>query len=131
MNVLYDLELTDDEIINMVQQCPIISELTEEEIMMKVEILRQIGCNNRHIRNILSSNPYYLDRLDTDIIKLIKTLIKYKFDCIYLLLDSNPYILNKDSFEIENYINERLKQQDTLEDIIDDLDSNPYLFEEM
>lgn len=131
MNILYDLEIKDDEIINMVSQCPVISELTEEEIMVKVEILKQIGCNDKHIRNILSSNPYYLDRLDTDVINLIKCLIKYKFECIYLLLDSNPYILNKDAFEIENYISDRIKQGESLEDIVDDLDSNPFLFEEM
>lgn len=131
MNILYDLEIKDDEIINMVSQCPVISELTEEEIMVKVEILKQIGCNDKHIRNILSSNPYYLDRLDTDVINLIKCLIKYKFECIYLLLDSNPYILNKDAFEIENYISDRIKQGESLEDVVDDLDSNPFLFEEM
>ena len=48
-----------------------------------------------------------------------------------ILFDSNPYILNLEVFEIENYINSRLDSGEKLEDIIDDLDSNPILFNEM
>ena len=48
-----------------------------------------------------------------------------------ILLDSNPYILNLEVFEIEKYIYERLNKDEELEDIIDDLESNPQLFNEL
>ena len=48
-----------------------------------------------------------------------------------ILFDSNAYILNLVVFEIENYINNRLDSGEELEDIIDDLDSNPILFNEI
>lgn len=131
MDMLFKIGIDEKDIKNMIEQCPVILEMNSLEIERKIEILRQIGCEDRHIRNILICNPYYLDRLDTDIIKLINSLVKNKFDCINLLLDSNPFILNKDDFEIENYINNKLTEGLSLEDIVDELDSNPYLFDEM
>ena len=47
------------------------------------------------------------------------------------MFDSNPYILNFDQFEVEKYINNRINQGEILEDIVDDLESNPYLFQEI
>ena len=72
-----------------------------------------------------------------EVIKMTKTLpsiyslsienIKEKLE----FYDSNPYILNLEVFEIEKYINTRKNNGELLEDIIDDLDSNPYLFNEI
>lgn len=131
MYILNNLGIEEKDIKNMTEQCPNILSLEENEITRKVEILKQIGCKEEHIRNILICNPYYLDRLETDILNLIRYLIKNKFECLYLLFDSNPFILNKDVFEIEKYINDKIANEEQLEDIIDELDSNPYLFDEM
>lgn len=131
MYILNNLGIEEKDIKNMIEQCPNILSLEENEITRKIEILKQIGCKEEHIRNILICNPCYLDRLETDILSLIRYLIKNKFECLYLLFDSNPFILNKDVFEIENYINEKLSQEESLEDILDELDSNPYLFDDM
>ena len=57
--------------------------------------------------------------------ELLKEL-GYKENDINAIL--NTYLLT--TFEIENYIEERLKNNELLEDIVDDLESNPYLFNE-
>ena len=53
------------------------------------------------------------------------------FTTLNILFDGNPYILNLDDFEIENYIENREKEGEKVEDIVDDLESNPYLFQEI
>ena len=131
MYILFELGINENEIINMIEQVPEIKDLEDIEIERKIYLLKQIGCLDKHIRNILIANPYYLDSFNEDIISLIKTLNKYRFNNIYLLLDSNPFILNLESFEIEDYINNKLKNNYELEDIINELESNPYLFNEM
>jgi len=48
-----------------------------------------------------------------------------------ILFDGNPYILNLDAFEIENYIEARKENGETIDDIVDEMSSNPYMFEEV
>ena len=40
-------------------------------------------------------------------------------------------LFNLEPYEIDNYIKNRLEKNETLEDIIDDMESNPYLFNEL
>jgi len=44
------------------------------------------------------------------------------------LLEGYPYILDIDVFEIENYIRKRERKGELLEDIVDEMSSNPSLF---
>ena len=131
MQEIFALGISDNSIINMVEMCPNIKELPNEEIKEKIEILTYLECTDRQKRNIVESNPYYLDRITSDVLGLINKLKELGFTCLNILFDSNPYILNLDSFEIEDYINERVKSGEQLEDIVDELDSNPYLFNEI
>lgn len=131
MEELFNLGINENDINTMIELNPDIREITSKEINEKTIILNKVGCTDNQIRNIISSNPLYLSRLNKDIVELIKYLLEKGFKCINILFDSNPYILNLDSFEIENYINKRLQKNEILEDIIDDLDSNPYLFNEI
>ena len=57
--------------------------------------------------------------------------VVYTEETYNILFDANPYILNLEPFEIEKYINERKNNGENMEDIVDDLDSNPYLFNEL
>ena len=127
MQKLLDLGLSEIEIKNILEMCPNILNLTNIDINNKIEILKSIDCNNRHIKNILISNPYYLDRSDDDILNLIKKLIEIRITDINLLFDSNPYFLNKDAYEIEEYINFEISKGYNLEDIIDKIETNPYI----
>lgn len=128
---LFNLGLNDNDIKNMIALCPEIKELTDSEIISNIEILKSINCNERHIRNILICNPFYLNRTIEDISKLINKLIEIGITHVNLLFDSNPYLLNKDDYEIDEYINKLIKNGKTLEEIVDELDSNPFIIDEI
>ena len=131
MEELFNLGICENTIKGMIELNPNIKGMSNEEIKEKEIILNKLNCSSIQIKNIISSNVFYLNRTNEEIIKLINTLIKYKFNNLNILFDSNPYILNLEPFEIENYINSRIEDGEILEDIIDDLDSNPYLFNDM
>ena len=131
MEELYKIGISENTIKNMLELVPNISEMNEKEIIEKEVLLKRINCDDNQIINIISSNPMYLDRTNDGVLKLINRLEKYGFSTLNILLDSNPYILNLEVFEIEKYINERLNKGEELEDIIDDLESNPLLFNEL
>lgn len=131
MEELYRIGISEVTIKSMIELEPSICEISVQEIKEKEIILEKINCNENQIINIISSNPMYLDRMNDDVLKLINKLKSYGFSMLNILFDSNPYILNLDAFEIENYINSRLNNNEKLEDIVDDLDANPLLFNEM
>lgn len=130
MNELYNLELSDNTIKGMCELNPEVMDLTEEEIIKKEDLLENLGADRQEIINIIGSNSLYLSRTDEEINNLVVCLKKYGFTNLNILFDSNPYILNLDPFEIDNYINDRVQKGEELSDIVDDLDSNPYLFNE-
>ena len=68
------------------------------------------------IKNIVSSNAQYLDRSENDIQKLISKMKETGFTTLNILFDGNPYILNLDDFEIENYIENRAKEGEKVEE---------------
>lgn len=131
MQELYNLEIDENTLLTMVEMNPEIKELTNEEILDKVNLLQIINCNERQIKNIISSNSLYLTRLNTDIKKLINYLLSIGFKDLNILFEANPYILNLDEFEVKDYIDKKIKSGELLSNIVDDLDSNPYLFLEM
>lgn len=121
-------ECTIDEMLN---QNPNIKDITYEELYQKINILKNIECSEEQVLNIIGSNPMYLDRSNNDVIKLLAFLDKLGFSVLSILIDSNPYILNLDVFEIDDYVKSRLSNGELLEDIVDDLDTNTYLFNEI
>ena len=131
MEELYNIGISENTIKDMLEINPELRDITKKEIEEKENILRRINCDDTQIINILSSNALFLSRINIDIIKLLNYLINLGFKTLNILFDSNPYILNLDVFEIEEYINKRKNSGENIEDIIDDLDSNPYLFNEM
>lgn len=131
MEELFKLGISQNGVKNMLELNPNIKEISNEEIIEKIELLKTINCSNREIINIISSNSLYLDKTKTECLKLFKYLLDLGFDTLNILFDSNPYILNLEPFEIENYINSKKEEGMSLEDIIDTLDSEPYLFNEM
>ena len=102
--ILKELGISEKVYGEMQELCPNINELSDDEIMNKVNILKKINCNDMQIKNIVSSNVQYLDRSENDIQKLISKMKETGFTTLNILFDGNPYILNLDDFEIENYI---------------------------
>ena len=131
MEELYNLGISDTTLKCMIEINPEILEMSNNEINEKKTILKTINCTDREILNIISSNALMLNRTNSGLIDLISYLKELGFDNLNILFDSNPYILNLEPFEIKRYIDDRLNDEDSIEDIIDELDSNPYLFNEL
>ena len=131
MEELFNLGISNNTIKNMLELVPNIKEMSNKDIIDKINILKNINCSDYQITNIISSNPMYLDRINEEILKLLGKLNDLGFNTLNILLDANPYILNLEPYEIDNYIKNRLEKNETLEDIIDEMDSNPYLFNEL
>lgn len=129
MDKLIELGLSSNDIENMILLNPMIKFLNFEEIESNISILENIQCENRHIKNILITNPFYLTRSIDDIEKLINKLLSLGLTNLNLLFDANPFFLNLDSFEIDEFIKEKQKDDMLLVDIIDLIDSNPYIFD--
>lgn len=129
--ILKKIGISEKTINQMEEICPNIKDLTNEEVLSKIEILKDINCDDIQIRNIISSNAMYLDKSNTDINKLINELRKLGFDNLDLLFDGNPNILNLDDFEVRRYIEDRERNGELLEDIVDDMSSNLFIFEEI
>lgn len=122
MNEILNL-LEAKEIKNMLEINPSIKELSEKEIKMSLNVLEHIGCNERQIRNIITCNPFYLNRSINDLVKLIRKLDSLGISALNITFDSNPYLLNKDVYEIDEFIEQKKNEGIYLEDIIDIIDA--------
>lgn len=131
MEELYNLGISENTLKSMLDVEPNLNDLSDKEIQEKEMLLSKIGCSRNEIINIISSNCSFLTKTNKEIIKLITYLNQMGFDTLNILFDANPYILNLETFEIEEYINKEVSKGKELEDIIDELDSNPYLFNEI
>ena len=131
MEELYNIGISDTTLKGMIEINPEILEMSNNEINEKKDILKRINCTDREILNIISSNALMLNRTNSGLNDLINYLKELGFDNLNILFDSNPYILNLEPFEIKRYIENRLNNKESIEDIIDELDSNPYLFNEL
>lgn len=131
MEELYNLGISEQTLKNMLEMNFEISELSNKAILEKEELLKKINCSKVQILNIISSNPIFLSSLNEKIKDLLHYLTELGFEGLNTLIDSNPYILNLEVFEIKKYIDDRLKKGEIFDEIIDELDSNPYLFLEI
>lgn len=131
MQVLYNFGLNDNNIKDMVDLCPIIKNTDDETIIKNIEILKKIECNDKQLKNILISNPFFLMKSSEDISDLITKLKELKVNNLNLLFDSNPFLLNKEVYEIDEYIDKSVKLGKSLINAVDELESNPYIIDEM
>ena len=127
---LNNLGLNEIDLKDIIETNPEVTELSDDEIKNQIEILKQINCNNDTIKNIIVTNPFYLTRLDDDILKLINKLTSLGINNLNLLFNSNPHLLNKDAFEIDDFIKEQQTKY-TFEEIVDMIDDNPYIIDEL
>lgn len=131
MEELFSWNLNDLDIKEMISINKEILSLDNEEIRNIISILKYINCSDSEIRNILVTNPNYLSRCYSDVIELINKFKSLNIDDLNELFNSNPHLLNKDVFEIEDYINSEISNGKKLDDIIDELVSNPFIIDEV
>ncbi len=129
MKSLFDIGIMEDEIQELLYECPNLKNISDQEVNEKIVLLQYIGCKDIHIRNIIISNPYYLECSIEKVSKLLNGMLQLGFKTLYLLLDENPRILNLDLIDIHQYINNQIKQGILLMDIIYNLEDNPLLFD--
>ena len=96
-----------------------------------IELLKNVNCSESMLRNIVVGNPFIMNSTYEDILELTNYLTSIGFKNLNLLYDSYPMFLNKDVMEIQDYIENKVKNNNSLEDIIDELESNPLLIEEL
>ena len=126
INYLVDLGIDENDIKNIIE---FNNGLTDyEEYDKNIETLEMIGCNDKEIRNIIISNPNILIRSNLDILKLIKTLASYGFNTLNITFDTNPFLLNKDSYEIDEFFKEKRKQNLSDDEIIDLIENEIDIF---
>ncbi len=107
MNILYEIGINNNDIKNICDINKEILELIDEEVEIKVEIQKQLGCDNQIIKNIITTNSNYLLRFDNDILKLVNKLKSLGIAKLDITFDSNPFLLNYDAFEIDQFINKK------------------------
>ena len=93
--------------------------------------LKKVGCDERIIRNVVMSNESVLSRSVSDLEKLVAKLREIGLTDIVDLIDANPYVLNLDAYEIDDYIKRKEEFGKSFDDIVDALESEPALFMEI
>ncbi len=131
MNELLNFGLSENTIKAMTEENAEIINLTDDDVIEKENLLRNINCSEEQVINIISSNASFLSADNSDILNLFNALTSYGFTTLNILFDANPYILNLQAYEIKNYINDRLNKNESLDMVVDDLESNPILFNEI
>ena len=106
MNYLYNLDLNENEILDIVEANGEVQDLSEEEMIKYIYVLIDIGCTQKQIHTIITSNPAYFSRDIDDVGTFLRKLKSYDVD-VSLALEANPWLLNKDSFELDDFINEK------------------------
>lgn len=130
MQELFKYGFSDEEIKELINNNSELLELTDEDINKMINILLNIGCTIDIIKNIIISNIFYLNRMEKDVKDLIDKLYGLDIYNLNLLFDSNPFLLNKDVFEIDDFINRKLEDGMNMEDIIDIIESNLFGMDE-
>lgn len=106
MNYLYNLDLNENEILDIAEANGEVQDLSEEEMIKYIYVLIDIGCTQKQIHTIITSNPAYFSRDVEDVGTFLRKLKSYDVD-VSLALEANPWLLNKDSFELDEFINEK------------------------
>ena len=128
LDKLVELGIRDIDIKNIEK---FINEDNLEDFNKIIDLFVNINCSPSMIRNIVVGNPYIMQRSYEDIINLINYMTSIGLNNLNLMFDSYPNFLNKDKFEIEDYVNMKLNEGILLEDIVDELDNNPMIIDEI
>lgn len=120
MNTLYNI--LGDDLKIVLESCEDIKFLDDNEIEDKINFLKNVNCSTQQIKNIIMYNPWFLNRSLNEIKKLKDKLISIGITNLNITFDTNPLILNKEVFEIEDFINLKIKEGLDISNIIDLID---------
>ena len=126
MDVLIRFGFTIEEIQNMMNSNEDILQVDDSEIEELIKLLKGIGCSLNSIKNILSCNPFYLTRDLNSIKKLFNKFYELGFSYLYILFDSNPYILNLSDSDLESLYNQKISEGLTKNEVLDFIQYNMF-----
>lgn len=118
---LINLGLNENTVMNILNTNPNYKELTMKEVNDKMVLLKNILCSDEQIKNIIVSNPSYLERENIEIISLFNALFDLGFENINEIIDLNPKVLNLSSVELRKYVEYRIYNGETKDEIIKDI----------
>lgn len=121
MKTLYNI--LGDDLKNILYANPFIEELTDLEIENNINFLKEINCTYEQMKNIIIFNPWLFDRSYDELNKLKNKLIDIGITNLNITFDIQPLLLNKEVFEIEDFIDEQIKKGLEINEIIDLIDS--------
>ena len=114
MDVLIRFGFSIEDIKNMMDTNIEIDNINDNNLSMLINILKNIGCFDMQIKNILVANPFYLNRKEEDVRKLINKMEKINMNNLQTVFDSNPFLLNLDVKEFDSIV--RRKKSEGLDD---------------
>ncbi len=124
MDVLIRYGFTIEEIKSMMDSNNQIESTEDKSIYELIDLLGSVGCLSNHIKNIFLCNPFYLSRNISEVKNLIEKLYELGFNNLYILFDTNPYILNLNSYELEEIYNNKKSEGLSDEETIDYINFN-------
>lgn len=131
IKILNDLGLKKEDIKIMVEMNNDILNEDIENANKNIETLKYFKCDNENIKNIITSNPFYLTTPNDDIMELICYFKKIELENLNVLFTTNPYMLSLKGYEIKKFISNMINNFYSTQDICNEIYINPYIFQEI
>lgn len=119
MDVLIRYGFSIEDIKNIMDTNQEFDDIEDNSIYKLIELLEDICCDKKIIKNIFITNPFVFGKDIKTIEKLIDRFKKYGINNLNILFDSNPYILNLDYKDIDKIYKKLVKINLSDEEIID------------
>ena len=94
MDVLIKYGFTIEEIKIIMDSNINFDSINDKDVNELINILDDIGCLNKHIKNIFISNPFIFNQSINEIKKIIEFFYKIGLDNLWYLFDTDPFLLN-------------------------------------
>lgn len=119
----------DSEIEKLLEQNPDIQYCKKEDLRKIIKLLADQKCNHKELRNILQTNPFLLTRNPDELEELIYKLKEYGVLLLNQVFDLDPFLTNKNAYEIDSFFFVKQKEGLTDDEIIKLIQNEPYLLE--
>lgn len=113
------------EVIELLNMNPDIETLEKETANFFFETLKGLGYGEEKIKNIVLANPFSITKDSDDLKNLIESLKSLDRDYLHYIFYDNPWLLNKDAFEVEAFLKEKQAIGWDIEDIVEYIFMNP------
>ena len=126
--IFKELGFSDKDIDAIIKLNPSLEEYDQKNIKDNINILKDIGCSDLYIKNIIVNNTYFLNNKKNDTLSLIKYLKdELGFVELDLLFDSNAYLLNIEKKYLKEFVDEKMQEGKKLEEIRDLIELNLFI----